>query len=106
MPVAGADRRLVVQLVDRRQARREVVLVRVVEVVSVRAERVVFDEEGLGLLVLLLDDGVEVVAQPQLERQPAADAPRVLHEADQVVLLRREDAASRGTPPPASAGCR
>ena len=80
--VAGAQRRLVGQLVDRRQPRGEVVLVRVVEVVRIGAEGVVLDEEGFGLAVLLLDDRVEVVAEAELQRQPAADTPRILREAD------------------------
>ena len=69
--VAGAQRGLLGQLVDRRQPRREVVLVRVVEVVRIGAEGVVLDEERLRLAVLLLDDRVEVVAQAELQGQAA-----------------------------------
>ena len=37
-----------------------------------------------------LDHRVEVVAQPEIERQPIVDAPRILEEADRVELLRLE----------------
>ena len=62
----------------------------IVEVVGIGAERVVLDEEGLRESVLLLHHRVEVVAEAEVERQPIGRTPRVLDEANQIVLLRRE----------------
>ena len=90
MPVAGAKRSLLVELKDRGEPRREVVLVGVVEVVRIAAEVVLLDEERLGLAFLFFDDRIEVVSKTELERQPVGRAPRILNEADGIELLRRE----------------
>ena len=62
-PEPAADDGLLIDGERPRQPWRKVVLVGVVEVVRVRAERVLLDEERLGSTSCFLDDGVVVVAQ-------------------------------------------